>query len=538
MNPVGSVIAGYRVQRVVGSGGMGTVYAVRDPQLPRTDALKVLSAELSADPQFRGRFMREADIAAMLDHPNIVSVYDRGETDGKLWIAMQFVDGTDADAALQAGTMTAHRALHIVSAVADALDYAHGRNMIHRDVKPANFMLTGPIGPDERVLLGDFGIARALDDAMHHTATGSIVATMPYASPEAINGTAVDGRTDQYSLACSLVRLLTGKLPFGAATGVAAVMMAHLTQPPPRVSELAPWLPPALDDVIAKAMAKEPGDRWPSCRAFVDAAMAAFTGAVDIGSAPTTLLSRAGLGATSNKSHRVKLLAALGGVVIIVGATATVLLSGSDDHPPGSVPHTATPQSSAVPLAVEADLPKLLLQTDQLNAIMADQLVGKEPSTDAYNDDSITYLKCPVGAVFPLQRKQYADTGYKAMYSRVLSGPNAEVAEGVVAFDSADLAQTFVARQSQLWQQCNGDITIYPTADDAGGKRTWTPGRVQSNDGILSLKRSLSEGNRGCEHALTVSNNIVIDVLACRTDLSGTPASTIATQIRTKIPHA
>ena len=232
------------------------------------------------------------------------------------------------------------------------------------------------------------------------------------------------------------------------------------------------------------------------------------------------------------------MLAALGGVVIIVGATATVLLSGSDDHPPGSVPHTATPQSSAVPLAVEADLPKLLLQTDQLNAIMADQLVGKEPSTDAYNDDSITYLKCPVGAVFPLQRKQYADTGYKAMYSRVLSGPNAEVAEGVVAFDSADLAQTFVARQSQLWQQCNGDITIYPTADDAGGKRTWTPGRVQSNDGILSLKRSLSEGNRGCEHALTVSNNIVIDVLACRTDLSGTPASTIATQIRTKIPHA
>lgn len=518
---------------------MGTVYAVRDPQLPRTDALKVLSAELSADPQFRGRFLREADIAAMLDHPNIVSVYDRGETDGKLWIAMQFVDGTDADAALQAGTMTAHRALHIVSAVADALDYAHGRNMIHRDVKPANFMLTGPIGPDERVLLGDFGIARALDDAMHHTATGSIVATMPYASPEAINGTAVDGRADQYSLACSLVRLLTGKLPFGAATGVAAVMMAHLTQPPPRVSELAPWLPATLDDVITKAMAKEPADRWPSCRAFVDAAMAAFTGAVDIGSAPTTLLSRAGLAATPKRGRRVKLFAAVGGVLIIVGATTTVLLSGSDDHQPDQVPHTATPQASTAPIVPDGDLPKLLLSKDLIGTLMGTQLVANDPYTSSYRDSSSLSLasNC-TGAVFPMQDDQYANSGYTAMYSQQLTGPSTRVTQGVVAFTSAELAQTFMTRQEQMWQKCSIDLTIYPSRDDYKTTETWTSSAVGKADGVLSIRRSLKDGQQNCEHALTSGNNIVVDVMACNNDVNYSAASRIATQIRTQIPHA
>ena len=253
---VGSVVSGYRVQRVLGSGGMGTVYAVTDPQLPRLDALKVLPAELSSDTEFRARFQREADIAAGLDHPNIVSVYDRGETpDGRLWIALQLVDGTDADAALRAGTMTPARAVHITAAVAEALDYAHGRNVLHRDIKPANFLLSGPIGADERVLLGDFGIARAADDT-GMTATNSIVATMAYAAPEVLDGRTVDYRADLYSLGCALFHLLTGQPPYADARGMAAQAMAHLSRPVPRPSAVARGVSPGL-----RRSASPP--RWP-----------------------------------------------------------------------------------------------------------------------------------------------------------------------------------------------------------------------------------------------------------------------------------
>ena len=179
----GAVVAGYRVERVLGAGGMGVVYLVANPELPRRDALKVLSADLSRDPDFRARFTREADVASMLDHPNITAIYRRGTTvDGQLWIAMQFVDGTDADAALRKGQMTPARAVHVITEVGKALDYAHEHHVVHRDVKPANFLLSGPVGPRERVLLGDFGIARALDD-VSITVTGSVTATLATPRP-------------------------------------------------------------------------------------------------------------------------------------------------------------------------------------------------------------------------------------------------------------------------------------------------------------------------------------------------------------------
>lgn len=160
----GTVVADYTIEGVLGSGGMGTVYRARHPSLPRSNALKILGAEYSRDPEFRARFKREADIAASLDHPNVVTIYDRGETeDGSLWIAMQYVRGSDADKESRAGRMTARRAVHIITEVAKALDYAHRRKVLHRDIKPANLLL----GPnDERIFLGDFGIARAVDDAV------------------------------------------------------------------------------------------------------------------------------------------------------------------------------------------------------------------------------------------------------------------------------------------------------------------------------------------------------------------------------------
>lgn len=285
----GTVISGYRIERELGSGGMGTVYLTANPVLPRRDALKVLSSELSQDPPFRARFLREADLAASLDHPNVVTVYTRGETEkGQLWIAMQYVAGSDAQKEIDDGRMTAKRAVHIVSEVAKALDYTHRRNLIHRDVKPANFLLAPN---DERIFLADFGIARALDDSVGLTQSGMVMATVSYAAPETLSAGQVDARADIYALGCSLYRMLTGDAPFASSGGLTTVMMAHLTQPPPRVTDRAGHLPQAIDSVIAKAMAKNPNDRYQRAGDFAKAAAAALEGSatVPVRMAPTPL---------------------------------------------------------------------------------------------------------------------------------------------------------------------------------------------------------------------------------------------------------
>ncbi len=271
------MVAGYRIEKVLGSGGMGTVYLAANPVLPRRDALKVLSSELSHDPPFRTRFIREADLAATLDHPNIVTVYTRGETeDGQLWIAMQYVPGSDAHAELEDGRITVQRSVHIIGEVAKALDYAHRRNLVHRDVKPANFLLAPE---DERVMLADFGIARALDDTTQLTATGMVMATVAYAAPETLGSGPVDGRADIYALGCSLYRMLTNQAPFASSGGIAATMAAHLTKPPPRVTDRVD-LPREIDAVIAKAMAKNPDERFQRARELAESAAAALEGGV------------------------------------------------------------------------------------------------------------------------------------------------------------------------------------------------------------------------------------------------------------------
>jgi eukaryotic-like serine/threonine-protein kinase len=273
------VVAGYRIEGVLGSGGMGTVYLARHPTLPRNDALKVLSAELSLDQQFRARFIREADLAATLNHPNIVTVFNRGETeDGQLWIAMEYVDGTAANDLARAN-LTPNRITRIITDVARALDYAHARRVLHRDIKPGNFLVSAPGVPDqERVLLADFGIARALDDATTLTATGSLVFTAAYAAPEAIEGAQVDHRADIYSLGCSLFKLLTSHTPYEEVGSVPAMLMAHMMRPIPRPTEVMPGLPAAIDDVVARAMAKNPADRFATAGELAAATAAALTG--------------------------------------------------------------------------------------------------------------------------------------------------------------------------------------------------------------------------------------------------------------------
>ncbi|MEV5837407.1 serine/threonine-protein kinase [Nocardia sp. NPDC052112] len=276
----GAIVGGYRVLQVLGSGGMGTVYLAQNPILPRRDALKVLSADLSTDDEFRARFEREANLAAGLDHPNIVAVYNRGEENGQLWIAMQYVDGVDASDEAKKGpaVMTPQRALRIVSEVGKGLDYAHRRGLLHRDVKPANFLLSAAEeGDEERVLLTDFGVAKSSEDGQDLTATGNFMATVAYAPPEQLVGTSLDSRADIYSLGCSFFKLLTGQNPY-PSTMPAVVMMGHLHEPPPKLSAVRPGLPPALDAVIEKVMAKDPAQRYATCREFTQAAEAALYG--------------------------------------------------------------------------------------------------------------------------------------------------------------------------------------------------------------------------------------------------------------------
>ncbi|MEC3915082.1 serine/threonine-protein kinase [Nocardia sp. CDC160] len=280
----GTIVGGHRVIRVLGSGGMGTVYLVQDPMFPRRlDALKVLSADLSHDEVYRARFEREANLAAELDHPNIVTVYARGEEDGHLWIAMQYVPGTDAAVELKRypDGMEPLRALRIITEVGKALDYAHRRGLLHRDVKPANFLLSRgeeDRGDDEeRVLLTDFGVAKSISDGKELTATDSLMATVAYAAPERLAAEPLDHRGDIYSLGCAFVKLLTGRTPF-PMDSLAQAMLGHLQEPPPPLSTLRPGLPPALDTVIAKALAKDPAQRYGTCREFTRDAELALQG--------------------------------------------------------------------------------------------------------------------------------------------------------------------------------------------------------------------------------------------------------------------
>lgn len=213
----GTVFAGYAVERLLGVGGMGSVYLARHPHLPKRDALKLLRPELCADPVFAARFHREAETVARLSHPHILPVHDRGSEDGQLWISMPYVEGRDVDAAVSGYPqgMPAELAVHIVGQVGSALDYAHREQLLHRDVKPANILLAPAPDVDdpEWVFLTDFGIAKSVDEVVSLTITGAVIATFPYASPEQIEGKHLTHRSDIYSLGCVLYKLLTGSGP-------------------------------------------------------------------------------------------------------------------------------------------------------------------------------------------------------------------------------------------------------------------------------------------------------------------------------------
>lgn len=264
----GERFAGYIVVRLLGAGGMGEVYLAQHPRLPRRDALKVLPATVSSDPEYRARFEREADIAATLWHPHIVGVHDRGEFNNQLWIAMDYVDGTDASELLAKYPhgLPQRQVLDIITGVAEALDYAHQCRLLHRDVKPSNILMSRLESGEQRIMLADFGIARFENESSGLTQTNMTVGTVSYAAPEQLMGRDMDGRADQYALAATAYHLLTGLPPF-QHSNPAVVISQHLTARPPSLADRRPELAD-LDPAIRKAMSKEPGDRFERCIDF------------------------------------------------------------------------------------------------------------------------------------------------------------------------------------------------------------------------------------------------------------------------------
>ena len=368
----GQVFAGYTIERVLGVGGMGEVYLAKHPRLPRHDALKVLGTAVSSDEEYRQRFNLEAEMVSTLRHPHIVTIYDRGDCEGQLWIAMEFVDGTDAARLLTdqypKGIPTAE-VVRIISAIADALDYAHSHNMLHRDIKPANILLGLHTAGEDRVLLADFGVARWMGKPNNLTGAEMTVGTVNYAAPEQLRGDEIDGRADQYALAATTYHLLTGAAPF-ANSNPAIVISHHLSSPPPKIGreDLARFGP-----VFAKALAKKPGDRFSNCQDFANAMQEALVST----------------GARHRKpdypsSRRLRIIAGSAVVVAVAIAAAMVLL------PRLRLSAVRPPHTPAPPPAVSArmDLPVVVIGADcaVLGAAAVDP--AGDPAYCAHGDPS------------------------------------------------------------------------------------------------------------------------------------------------------
>jgi hypothetical protein len=312
----GSEFAGCRIEGVLGRGGMGVIYRATELRLGRSVALKLIATEQASDPEVRERFEREARMTASIEHPNVVPVYGAGEEDGHLYLIMRYVPGTDLHHLLrEEGRLAPARAASIVAQVGDALDAAHASGLVHRDVKPANVLIGG-----EHAYLSDFGITRVQTSDTRITDSGNWIGTVDFMSPEHLRGEPTDARADVYALGCVLYTALTGTPPYRRAT-VPATITAHLHEPPPRPSMEAPGIPEAFDAVIARALAKEPADRYPSAGDLGRAARAAAAGE----RASTARGSVATGAATPEEAEPTRIAPAAGVTTLAAAAGATTL---------------------------------------------------------------------------------------------------------------------------------------------------------------------------------------------------------------------
>jgi serine/threonine-protein kinase len=357
---LGTDLGPYRIEAVLGRGGMGVVYLAEQTRLGRKVALKIVAPEYSDDTRLRARFIRESKMAAAIDHPNILPIYEADEAEGVLFIAMRLVEGADLVSRLRDGPLAPRETVHLLAQVGAALDAAHARGLIHRDVKPANVLIAPGAGVDsaDHAYLADFGLTKRGGSESSLTAVGAFAGTLAYIAPEQVEGREVEGRADQYSLACLAFECLTGRVPFERDSDI-AVAMAHLRDAPPSAVTLRPELPAAVDAVLARGMAKASADRYATCAAF----MGALRGALDISAtAPRPIPV-----AAARRSRRIPL--AIGATTVLLIAIAGVLL-GVGAFGPGATPSpspsevavaSSTPNASATLGAFPSDAEAALL---------------------------------------------------------------------------------------------------------------------------------------------------------------------------------
>jgi serine/threonine protein kinase len=432
---IGTEFAGYQLRAVIGRGGMSVVYQAENPRLGSAIALKVLPPELATDEVFRARFLNESRIAASLHHPNVIPVYDMGSEEDLLYIAMRYVSGTDLRQIVRKrGQVSPDRALFLVGQAARALDAAHREGLVHRDVKPGNLLIErgGDDDDPDHLYLADFGISKHAMSRSGLTLTGQFLGTIDYVAPEQIVGTPVTGLADQYSLGCVLYECLTGQVPFRKEMD-AAIIWAHVEESPARPSTISPELPPGLDDVFARVLAKRPADRYASCREFVDAARAALDGeparvvcalkldgpGYQAGVQTSTLLKdsehpdqggpsvndRPAQGGPAPRRPRLarhRWLAALAALVLIAAGTSAWALTGGSRgaHPQRGM---TMPMPSATahpkPMASPKPSPAVLLAALRLTNSSADAAGMLPPSTCHGQAGPVVTCTAPVPAI-------------------------------------------------------------------------------------------------------------------------------------------
>jgi Protein kinase domain len=476
---LGSRLAGYQIQSLLGRGGMGVVYLAEQERPHRQVALKLLLDPATTSEAFQERFLRESELAAAIDHPNVLPVYDAGETDGVLWIAMRYVDGIDLAALLaRDGALAPEQALAIVGPVAGGLDAAHTRGLVHRDVKPGNILLGLDGAAVAHAYLADFGLTKRIGGARGLTVSGQVLGTIDYIAPEQIESGPVDGRADQYSLGCVLFECLTGVVPFRRDNEL-AVLWAHVHDPPPQTSEHRPNLPAGLDEVVDRALAKAPGDRYPSCGALIDAAEGALAGAVPAGG--RRRIGRA-IGHGPRRGRRpwaawlarrpVPVLAATAAVLLAVVVAVAALLPRDGRAPAG-------PAAPATPAANQA------VRIDSASYQMAAVTVGTDP-TAVTGGEGFVWVANRDGTVTVVdpatnQVQQTLPASGSGPVGR--GGPGLTYAGGNLWVANTDQRQ--VARAALDTDATPIAVDASPVALAASLDAVWMVGRTQ-NEGLLA----------------------------------------------------
>lgn len=570
----------YRLLSVIGQGGMGKVYKAHDTVIDREVAIKILATDLGAEPGYQERFRREAQMAARLAEPHIIPVYDTGEIDGQLYLVMPIVEGTDIQDLLRNGPMSPQRAVRLVEQLAEALHAAHRVGLVHRDVKPSNALVTG----NDFLYLIDFGIAHN-KAATKLTHTGTIIGSWAYMAPERFTTGTSDASADIYALACVLHECLTGSQPY-PGDSLEQQFTGHFSLDPPRPSRLNSTVPPGFDEVIARGMAKEPGQRYPSA---TDLAAAAQDALANRHVSAPTLLRDAGPTVPVNaprpvqhrpayhpnpapaqfapswgqapppaptewpsgpagsppapQRRRAGLIAAIVAAVVVLTSGiigAGYLFLGHSDTPQtptAQPPPPSSPISSAsaapAPPPPASELDGLLLSADQINTAMATNGMSVVGTMTTMSDKSAFVSdKACAPLAYAVEASAYAGSGSGAVRAQVLSkGQQDAVNQAIVSFSSPQDAASFYNASAQKWGTCK-QFTISIN----GNSQLHNVGPVSNTNGILSATVTPVNSLGSCQRALTVANNVAVDVTSCLGPADA--AVDIARQIAAKVPKS